>query len=193
MVTVAPPIVIQTRYPRASRDYQCKNCGGLIAKGVGHEELVVRIGTRKYKDPLQHWRIHSDCQAPWWHPWAPRKLTTVGALPSRIGEKAHQESLAKALYVAVKHEAIGHIEWLLPPEMTERIFQSKREDALDKALTEMEDVLMLITKAVVEVAGNRKRSMQLSHAINAISFVATGREVPKKRVRKKKEVATTPD
>ncbi len=185
MTTVAPPILIQSRHPRARNDYSCHNCGGTIPKGTYYDESVVRIGTTKYKDPIQHWRMHSDCQAPWWQPWAPRKLTWFGAMPKRASSTAEADSLAYPIRVTAHHPSIKQIGWDLPDTLVARLYQSKRPDMFEKATTEIDEVLALVAHALTAVAGDRKRAMQLSHVLNEMVFIAHGVTKPVPRARKK--------
>lgn len=190
MTTVPVAILIQSRHPRARNNYACKNCGDVIPKGTYYEESVVRLGTAKYKDPLVHWRMHSDCQAPWWQPWAPRKLTYFGSMPKRASDSATSLSKRLRISATVKRDGLGHLRWAMPETLAAKIFQSKREDMVKHAADEVEAVLELVVEALLAASGNRKLAMQLSHQFNEIMFLARGVEPPKKRVRKKKVVET---
>ncbi len=187
MTTVPVAIVIQSRYPRARTDHTCKNCGDTIPKGTYYEEDIVRLGTAKYKDPLEHWRRHSDCQAPWYQPWAPRRLTYVGSMPKRAGERATRASKRIRVSATVTRDDLGHLRWAMPAALAAKLFQSKRDNLVDLAAKEVEAVLELVLEALVAAAGNRKLAMQLTHQLNEIMFLSRGVAPPKKRVRKPKK------
>jgi hypothetical protein len=186
MTTVPVAILIQTRHPRARHDYTCKNCGARITKGTYYEEEVVRLGTMKYKDPLVHWRKHSDCDAPWWQPWAPRRLTYIGSTPKRAGEEAIDISRVCPIAAVVRRSDLGLLRWDLPEGLAARLLQSRRENMVDEATREIETVLALVSEALIAAAGNRKLALQLSHQLNELMFLARNVAPPKKRVRKPK-------
>ena len=47
--------LVNTRYPTASRDYQCEWCAGPIRKGYEYKEYIVRLPGKK---KLQSFRVH---------------------------------------------------------------------------------------------------------------------------------------
>ncbi len=186
MVSVKPPIIIQVRHPRARKDYICQNCGGLIPKGLYHDEEVVRLGEAKYKDPLVHWRKHSDCQAPWWQPWEPPKLTSFGRIPKRVSETATDQSMRLGVFAEVKRSELGHVLWFMPPPLSARLFSNRREDVVQHVTNEADTILALTSEALLAAAGNRKLAMQLSHLYDQMRCLIRNQAPPKKRVRKPK-------
>ncbi len=167
-----PPILIWTATVRAARrNYRCKNCQDLIPKGSPYERRIVRIGSWKFHDPLQHWCFHLDCEAPWWHADAPRRLMNLGQVPRRLPPKDNIEDrlAGTTLGFEVTHPGFGTIVGRLTESFTSKLLYSKRPQFPASVAVDIEQSLALFMHALVSVAGKPKEALKLSHALNDIA------------------------
>ncbi len=170
--TVKPPVLIWTATVKAARrNYCCKNCNDLIPKGSPYERRIVRIGSWKFHDPLQHWCFHRDCEAPWWHADAPRRLMNLGQMPLRLPPKeiAEERFTGVTLAFAIAHLELGTIVGRLPEPFTSKLLHSKRPQLAAGVKSDIEQSVALLMHALVSVAGRPKEALKLSHALNEIA------------------------
>ncbi len=162
----------------ARKNYPCENCGGIIPKGTTYLRHVVRQGPRKGKDPLRNVHIHVDCTAPWYHPPMDDRCRNLRQLPGRVPPAEKQIPRLMSTPVSVKIDgAHGTLLWQLPAELSQRMLHAPKEDLHIGALAELEQNLQLVLFALVQAAGNRKRGMKVSNALNelllALDYVPT--------------------
>ncbi len=167
-----PPILIWTATVKAARrNYYCKNCQDLILKGSSYERRIVRIGSWKFHDPLQHWCFHLDCEAPWWQVGMPRRLINLGHVPRRLPPKAliEEQLVGTTLALEVRHPEFGSINGRLSKELTSKLLHRKRPQFAAAVTADIEQSLALLMHALVSVAGKPKEALKLSHALNEIA------------------------
>ena len=161
----------------ARKNYPCENCGGMIPKGTTYLRHVVRLGSRKGKDPLRNVHVHLDCTAPWYHPEMDDRCRSLRQLPGRVPPPEQQDALLMHVPLAVAigstGDPLGAFTWLLPPELAQRMLHSPNEANAIGSWAEIEQNLQLMLYALTKAAGNRRLGLKVSHALNELQL-ATG-------------------
>ncbi len=157
---------------RARYTYGCANCGGSIIAGTKYLRHVVRLGSRRGKDPLRNVHVHLDCHAPWYQPGdLPRRLRHVGNLPGQVPpEDVRQPSIPFIRpHVSINGEVIGTLQWKLPRDLEIKIAFCTSSAVQLGSIAEIEQALSILLTALVGAVGHKRKSLKLSHLINEMA------------------------
>lgn len=157
---------------RARYTYCCDNCGGSIVSGTKYYRHVVRLGSRRGKDPLRNLHTHLDCHAHWYQPGdLPRRLRYVGSLPGKVPPVDVYDRSKPFVRpnIAVCSERTGTLQWKLPPGLEEKIAFCYSPAIQINAIAEIEQALTIVLTALVGAVGNKRKSLKLSHLLNEIA------------------------
>lgn len=156
---------------RARKNYKCDNCGGVIPKGTTYQRNVVRRGPNKDRDPLRNVHMHLDCQAPWYHLDGDDRCRNLRQLPGQTPPANVREARLAAAPLAVKVDGRhGTMLWQLPAELAERLLHAPDESLQSGALAELEQAMQLVLTALHSSAGNKRRGLRVSHALNELQL-----------------------
>lgn len=157
---------------RARYNYRCKNCGGMIVAGTQYLRHVERLGPNKSKDPLRNVHVHLDCHAPWYQPAdLPHRLRQLSTLPGKLPPVSVHNPAVAFLHpqVAVTGDRIGTAIWKLPEAIAQKIAFCPSPIRKIGAVGEIEQALSIVLLALTQSAGNKRKSLILSHHINEIA------------------------
>ena len=156
---------------QARKNYRCAHCDGVIPQGIKYLRHVERLGPRKMKDPLRNVHVHLDCTAPWYQPEQAPRLRHVGRLPGKIPPPEIYDGVTGFIIpaVAVHSPTVGTMQWLLPSVLAQKLAFAPNRGLSVSAIAEIEQSLLIVLTALVEVSGHQKKSMKLSHLINQMA------------------------
>jgi hypothetical protein len=152
---------------RARKTYRCDNCGGTIPHGTKYLRHVVRLGPRKFRDPLKNLHMHLDCEAPWYQPDnQTHRLRNIGKLQVTAPvPTAGREQIAEPHPLNVSSATLGHLTWEPGPMLATALATSSTGPA---ARAEMETILGVILTALSVATGDRRKAMKVNNLMTQL-------------------------
>lgn len=149
----------------ARKQYICEHCGGIIQKGTKYKRDVVRMGDIKYISPLRNVHEHTDCRDPW------PMVEAAHLLPflSTLGQEERPDRRAQ-VKATVNDPNLGKIIWTMPKVLSGKITQAGISNRV-ASHREIENILVLVARAVVLSAGDKRQAMRVSNALNRLKLV----------------------
>ncbi len=153
---------------KATQNYCCQICKGIIPKGVVYRSFVVSNDRRDPKRNAYRIQHHLDCDAPWYQPVDVNRLHHVGHLPRRQPppEQANLSLLdLPPLTLTYRSKTAGELTWRLTRDISERILQTPNLLVRSAAMYELEMAMATMAEATITSASSIKKSRRLGYLL----------------------------